>query len=155
MKKLFTLGLLAFFLLSSNSDLKAQNTWVWRAYQVAIDLPTDFKVTKNTVNEFEAVRVGMQIYMYIFSENVSLNEMKGATISVANEIGLQAWDVVQDVNTRGYLGKYIAGYLDGDAVLLCGLINPNNLTNFIVAITFNDQDTVAEQDAMNILYSIR
>ncbi|MEO1261882.1 MAG: hypothetical protein AAFZ15_23970 [Bacteroidota bacterium] len=134
---------------------QAQQTWDWEKYEISLDLPNDFRVVKNTTDEFEAEGEGMEIYMYIFENNISLGEMKEATIEAAIEMDLEEWDAVQDINTRGFKGKYIAGYLNGDAILLCGLINPDNITNFFVVITFHDDDEVAEEDAFEILESIR
>jgi hypothetical protein len=155
MKKiLFSLLCVVFFGFIS-LDCQAQQTWEWEAYKVRIDLPEDFKVIQNTNNEFEAEGYGMGIYMYVFEENISLEEMKDATILAASEMELEEWDVVLNVKTQGFEGKYIAGYLNGYAILLCGLINPDNITNFFVVISFNDDDTTAEEAAFVILDSIR
>lgn len=155
MKKLFNTVLLTAFFALISICTQAQQTWNWEAYQVSMDLPDDFKVIKNTNNEFEAEGEGMEIFMYIFESDITLGEMKDATIEVANEMELGEWDAVQNITTRGFKGKYIAGYLEGEAVLLSGLINPNNTTNFFVVITFDDDDEVAEEDAFKILDSIR
>ena len=155
MKNLFfAFSIISIFVLTTYSS-HAQQTWDWDAYEISLDLPLDFEVTKNTANEFEAIGEGMEIYMYIFESDISLSEMRETTIEVANDMDLEEWDDVQNINTRGYKGKYVAGYLDGDAVLLCGLINPDNVTNFFVVITFDDEDEVAEEDAFDILDSIR
>ena len=147
MKKVLSTLPIILILMLCSLYIQAQQTWIWESYKVSLDLPNDFKVTKNTNNEFEAEGIGMGIYMYIFEEDISLDDMKNVTISIANEMGLQEWDAVQNVSTRGFQGKYVAGYLDGNAVLLSGLINPNNVTNFIVVIMFDDRDEVAENDA--------
>ena len=153
-KLLFPFSIIAIFILITFKS-QAQQTWDWEAYEVSLDLPNDFKVFKNTINEFEAEGEGMEIYMYVFEEDISLREMKDATIAVANEMALEEWDDVQNINTRGFKGKYIAGYADGEAILLSGLINPDNVTNFFVVITFDDEDEVAEAAAFDILDSIR
>ena len=155
MKNLSYLFTLTSILVLSAFYCQAQHTWDWEAYEVSIDLPNDFKVVQNTSNEFEAEGEGMEIYMYIFESDISLREMKDATIEVAHEMELKEWDVVQNIKTRGFKGKYVAGYLNGRAVLLSGLINPDNITNFFVVLTFNDDDEVAEEDAFEILDSIR
>ena len=133
----------------------AQQTFDWDAYEISIDLPNDFSVTKNNDNEFEVVGEGMEVYMYIFEADISLSEMEEATTEAAIEMDLDEWDVVQSIETRGFEGKYIAAYLNGDAVLLCGLINPDNITNFFVLVTFYDDDENAEEAAFEILHSIR
>jgi hypothetical protein len=155
MKNVLYTFLLTVVFLFSHLYSQAQQTWNWESYEVSIDLPNDFKVIKNTDNEFEAEGDGMEIYMYIFEEDISLGEMKDVTMAIAVDMGLEEWDVVENISTRGFKGKYIAGYLDEDAVLLSGLINPDNITNFIVVITFDDEDRVAEEDSFEILNSIR
>lgn len=155
MKKLLFTFSITSMLISITFNSQAQQTWDWEAYKISLDLPNDFNVVKNTVNEFEAEGDGMEIYMYVFKENISLGEMKDATIAAANEMDLEEWDVVQNIKTRGFKGKYVAGYLEGDAILLSGLINPDNDTNFFVVITFDDEDDVAEEAAFDILDSIR
>ncbi|MEM9548002.1 MAG: hypothetical protein AAGA77_18620 [Bacteroidota bacterium] len=140
---------------SISFSLEAQQTWDWDTYEVSIDLPDDFKVVKNTENEFDAVGDGMEIFMFIFESDITLDEMKDATLEVADEMRLEEVDSVEAISTRGFKGKYVAGYLEGDAVLLCGLINPKNITNFFVLVTFGDDDDVAEEDAFKILKSIR
>ena len=155
MKSLFYTFSITLALVFTTSNLVAQQTWDWEAYEVSMDLPNDFKIVKNTDNEFEAEGDGMEIYMYIFESDISLSEMKDATIEAAVELELEEVDAVQNIKTRGFKGKYVAGLLDGDAVLLCGLINPNNITNFFVVITFADDDEVAEEVAFEIIDSIR
>ncbi len=155
MKRLLNITLIAALTLFTAQATMAQQTWEWEAYKVMIDLPDDFEIVKNTDNEFEAEGEGMDIFMYIFEEDISLAEMKDATVLVASEMDLEEYDAVESISTRGYEGKYVAGYLEGQAVLLAGLINPNNVTNFFVVITFNDDDRVAEDDAFRILRSIR
>ena len=155
MKKLSSILSILLLIAIFSVETTAQQTWEWDAYQVKLDLPDDFKVTKNTDNEFEASGEGMEILMYIFEADISLSDMREATIEAANEMELEEWDAVQNVRTRGFEGKYVAGYLDEAAVLLCGLINPENTTNFFVAIVFDDEDEVAEEDAFDILNSIR
>ncbi|MEM6320053.1 MAG: hypothetical protein AAF960_20440 [Bacteroidota bacterium] len=97
----------------------------------------------------------MELAMFIFEEDITLGEMKEAKIEVAHEMELEEWDDVQNVNTAEFKGKYVAGYVDGSAVLLCGLINPNNITNFFVVITFDDDNEVSEDTAFEILDSIQ
>ena len=153
MKKIF-LPLLTLALVIGSLSVQAQQSWVWDAYDVSLQLPEDFKVIKNGKNEFEAEGEGMEIYMFIFEEDISLNQMKDATLLAASEMELEQYDAVEEVSTSGFEGKYVAGYKEGDAVLLCGLIDPDNTTNFFVVITFDDDDGVAEADAFRILRSL-
>jgi hypothetical protein len=155
MKRSFILLSLFLMTLSSTTILQAQQTWLWTAYNVAIDLPDDFEITLNNDNEFEAIGDGMELYMYIFEADISLEEMKDATLETAMNMELEEVDVVQSIQTYDFEGQYVAAYMDGDAVLLCGLINPENFTNFFALVTFGDNDRVAEDEAFNILASIR
>lgn len=155
MKNLFSIFSICMVFMLATNDTIAQQTWEWDAYKVKVDLPDDFKVTKNNDNEFEAAGEGMDLLIYIFEEDITLDDMRDATVSVANDMKMEIVDAVQNIETRGFEGKYVAGYLEESAVLLCGLINPKNLTNFFVVIVFDDEDTVAEEDAFKILDSIR
>ena len=151
MKKinLFVITLLLFAF-----NAQAQHTWTWDSYGISIDLPEDFEVVTNTDETFEAAGEGMEIMMYIFEEDISLDELDDATHIAAEEMELEEIDAIQNVTVDGLEGKYIAGYKDGDAVLLVGLLDPDSDVNFFVVITFNDDDPVAEEDAMHILDSI-
>ena len=58
--------LLTLALVFGSLTVQAQQDWVWDAYDVSIELPDDFKVIKNSNNEFEAEGEGMEIFMFIF-----------------------------------------------------------------------------------------
>ena len=85
MKKCFTPTLFFALLLFVGGDLRAQQNWVWDAYKISIDLPDDFQLLKNNDNEFEVEGEGMDIFMFLFEEDISLNEMKDATLSAIKE----------------------------------------------------------------------
>ena len=155
MKSTFSIFVVILLCALFTTDMVAQQTWQWDAYKVKVDLPDDFKVTKNNDNEFEATGEGMELLMYIFEADITLDEMKQATIDAAKDMELEEWDSVENITTRGFEGKYVAGYAEGSAVLLSGLINPKNITNFFVVVLFNDDDDVAEEAAFDILDSIR
>lgn len=152
MKKI-TLLSISFLLLSFAT--MAQQTWEWSDYGISIDLPDDFEVSKNTHEEFDAEGDGMELMMYVFEEDITLEELDEATIIAAEEMELEEVDAVQDITIDGLEGQYIAGYKNGNAVLLVGLLDPDSETNFFVIITFHDEDDIAEDDAMGILESIR
>jgi len=142
-------------LVAIQSNLLAQQTWKWDYYGIALDLPDDFEVVKNTNNEFEAEGAGMGLYIYIFEEDISIDEMDDATIEAATQMELEEIDDVEAFETRSFEGFYVAGYKDGAAILFAGVIDPESTTNFFVAISFGDDDEVAEDDAFDILDSIR
>ncbi len=133
----------------------AQQTWTWEYYGISIDFPDGFQVVKNTENEFEANGNEMSFYMYIFEEDIAAEDMENATLQVASEMELEELDDVQAIQTRSFEGMYVAGYREGVAILLCGLIDPSTSTNFFVVIAFNDEDMNAEEAAFTMLDSIR
>lgn len=149
------LSLVLMLLVAGQSNVYAQQTWGWNTYGIAMDLPNDFEIVTNNENEFDAIGQGMELAMYVFKEAIALEDMDDATMAMASEWNLQEVDEVQSVDTGQFQGTYVDGYKDGDAVLLCGLIDPNSITNFFVIITFDDTDQVAQNDAFAILNSIR
>ena len=60
------------FLLFTTGSALAQQTYVWEQYGLAIDVPDDFKVTKNTDTEFELSGDQMAMYMYLFEQDISV-----------------------------------------------------------------------------------
>ncbi len=148
-----TIALLSCLLIGS--ALHAQTEWTWESYGVKITLPQDFKVTQNTDNEFSASGRGMEFYMFIFEQDISLEEMGDATLQAAAEAELDELDDIVDISTRSFKGKMVEGYKDGARAVFAGLINPNNHTNFFVLIMFDDNDVNAENKAVAILKSIK
>ena len=154
MKKMMHLFICIPLFLFLGVHLNAQQTFVWNV-GVSVTLPDDFSVTTNSNGEFDAIGDGMNLSMFVFEEDISLEEIEEATLMVATEIELTELDALQNVTTTtGFEGKYVAGYKDDHAVLLVGLIDPNSITNFFVVITFLDDDIVAQEDAFIILNSL-
>jgi hypothetical protein len=129
--------------------------FIWNYYKISVELPDDFKVVTNTDNEFESVGEGMHLYMYLFDDgDVSLDQMDEATLKLAHDLHFDMKDDEYPLDYNGFKGKYFLGYKDGHQVMLAGIINPKNATNFFVAITFSDGDHVAEKDGVAILNSL-
>ncbi len=152
--------ILAFFitilsLLSSNT-VSAQQEFTWDYYKVSLELPDDFKVVKNTDNEFECDGQGMHLYMYVFDDgDVTLEQMNKATHKLGRDLKFEMKDDHYEVDHNGFEGQYILGYTEGHQVMLAGLINPKNSTNFFIVIIFEDGDHVAEKDGQAILASLK
>jgi len=150
--KLVTICLIAFFTFSS---FVVDKTYYWDDYNIEITVPRDFKVTKDTKNEFEMAGEGMELYMYIWNQKkISADDMDEATISVAKELKLQEIDEEEQFKNGDFEGYYVEGFKDGERVMLAGVIDVQSRTNFFIIITFNDNDEVAEKDALKILSSI-
>ncbi|MEM1321113.1 MAG: hypothetical protein AAGG75_12740 [Bacteroidota bacterium] len=135
--------------------IQAQQTWVWKANEVNVELSENFKINKNSKNEFKAEGDGIELYMFIFEENMSLEQMKAATELAATEMELEQADVIKDISTSDFSGQYITGYKEEDAVILCGMVKPGEGINFFVAITFDNDDGVAQGHAFELLRSLR
>jgi hypothetical protein len=143
---------LTFFALTG---LQAQQVYVWDFYKVAVTLPDDFKVVTNNDNEFECAGDGMHLYMYVFDDGeVTLDQMGAATRRAGRQMKFEMKDEEYDVSHNGFEGTYMLGYAEGVQVMLAGLINPGNNTNFFVAIVFEDGDEVALEDGLAILNSL-
>lgn len=132
-----------------------EQTYTWEYYGLEITVPDDFKVVKNTNEEFEMNGDGMGLYMYIFEGDITVEEMDVAVIEAATEMNMQEVDAAQVITGDGLDGFYVEGYKDGVRVMLAGMIDPKSQTNFMMLITFGDDDDVADSDAIDIINSVR
>ena len=148
--------LLSIFLLTIISiSASAQQEFVWDYYKVSIMLDNDFKVTKNTDDEFRADGDGMEVYVDVWEENIAVDDMDEAVAGYALKLKMTEIDAAHEVHINGLDGFYVEGFRDGDRVMLAGLIVPNSHTNILVEINFDDKDATAEKDALKILNSIK
>jgi Dihydro-orotase-like len=152
MKKL---AYLILFVSLCSFTFTADRTYVWEKYKLEITVPDNFRVKKNTSEEFEMKGEGMELSMNIFEGNISLADMNDATLAGAKEMKMTEIDAAHTVHSNGLDGTYVEGFLEGNRVMFAGLINPKNHTNFFVAIIFDDEDKNAEEAALEILNSIR
>lgn len=148
--KLF--GLLVFVTLCSFS---LDNIYVWEKYKIQITVPDDFKVTKNTDEDFEMVGEGMELSIGIFEGSISLDDLEEATIAGAKAIKMTEIDQAHETKINQLEGFFVEGFLDGDRVMFAGLLDPRTKTNIFVAITFADDDNNAEDEAFKILNSLK
>ena len=152
MKKL----LLSICLLTITSiSASAQQQFVWNYYKVSIMLDNDFKVTKNTDDEFRAQGDGMEVYVDVWEENIAVDDMDEAVARYALKLNMTEIDAAHEVHINGLDGFYVEGFKDGDRVMLAGLIVPNSHANILVEVNFDDKDATAEKDALKILNSIK
>lgn len=143
------------FLLFTTGSVLAQQTYVWDQYGLAIDVPDDFKVTKNTDTEFELSGDQMAMYMYLFEQDISVDQMSTAVLEAAISMEMTEVDAATKISGDGLDGYFVEGYKDGLRVALAGMIDPKSQTNFLLLITFHDDDKVAEDDAVAIIHSVR
>ena len=148
--KLF--GLLVFVTLCSFS---LDNIYVWEKYKIQITVPDDFKVTKNTDEDFEMVGEGMELSIGIFEGSISLDDLEEATIAGAKAFKMTEIDQAHETKINQLEGFFVEGFLDGDRVMFAGLLDPRTKTNIFVAITFADDDNNAEDEAFKILNSLK
>ena len=149
-------AIVALFLSSTAFTFIALNqTYVWDAYKIQITVPDDFKVVKNTNENFEMTGDGMALFMDVFEKDITKEDMDEATVAGAKAMKLNEIDAAHELSTNGLEGYYVEGEKDGDRVMFAGLIDPNSHTNFFTAITFDDEDKTAEADALRIMMSLR
>ena len=148
--KLF--GLLIFTTLCS---FNLDNIYVWEKYKIQITVPDDFKVTKNTNEDFEMVGDGMELSIGIFEGSISLDDLEEATIAGAKAIKMTEIDQAHETKINQLEGFFVEGFLDEDRVMFAGLLDPRTKTNMFVAITFADDDKNAEEEAFKILNSLK
>ena len=145
--------LLTFVLLITLSSFGfiADKTYVWEHYKLQITVPDDFKVSKNTDNDFEMKGDGMELMMHIFEQNIAVDDMDEAVIAGANAMKLQEIDAEHTIEGDGLDGYYVEGLKDGHRVMFAGMIDPKSHTNFFLIIIFDDKDKQAETDALEII----
>lgn len=154
MKKSFLVLAMAIFCAAFSAQ--AQQEFIWEHYKMSIELPDDFKTIKNTDNEFECDGDGMHLYMYVYEDrNLTAAAMHDATKEIAKSLKFEVKDEEHDLASHdGFEGKYVLGYKDGLQVMVCGLINTKNATNFWIVIIFEDGDHTAEDEGIKILNSL-
>ncbi len=152
MKRFFVL--LTLIIALSSSALLAQQTYEWKYYGLEVTVPNDYKVVKNSNEEFEMKGQGMGMYMFIFEGDITAEEMDEAVAEAALSIDMQEVDAAHIIQGDGLDGFYVEGFKDGLRVMLAGMIDPNSQTNFMMLITFYDEDGVAESDAIDIINSV-
>lgn len=146
---------MSFFFVVSGFNTMVNDTYVWDYYGIAIDVPEDFKVLKNTDTEFEMKGDGMQLYMNVFEEDITLETMADALAEAAIAIEMEEVDRVLELTGNGLDGFYVEGFKNGHRVMLSGFIDPKSQTNFMMVITFLDDDNVADEDGIAIINSVR
>jgi hypothetical protein len=151
MKTLFSSFLL--FTLSSFGFI-TDKTFVWEHYKLQITVPDDFRISKNTDEDFEMKGDGMELIMHVFEEDISKDDMDDAVIEGANAMKLQEIDAEHQIEGDGLDGYYVEGYKDGHRVMFAGMIDPKSHTNFFLVIIFDDKDKQAEADALDILENV-
>lgn len=129
-------------------------TYVWEHYGLEITVPDDFKVIKNTDNEFEMKGVGMGLYMYVYEQDKSLDEMDEAVIAVAKSLKMDEVEEATEIEGGGLEGFFVEGVKSGKRVVLAGMIDPKSHSNFMMLITLYDGDHVAVEDAVDIINSV-
>ena len=135
----------SFFAFTSVVD----KTYYWEQYNIEITVPRDFKIVKNTSNEFEMKGDGMELFMYIWNQKkLAVEDMDEATVELAKELKLQEVDEEEAFKNGDFAGYYVEGFKDGDRVMLAGVVDLKSRTNFFIVITFDDKDEEAEKEAL-------
>ncbi len=134
---------------------QAQQTFDWESQGISFTLPDDFVEVTNERRTFEAEGDGMEFGLYVFNdETIDVEDIIDLTLELAVDLDLEEIDDAEEIELNGLEGAYVLGYVDGDAVFLLGMIDPDSDTNFYATVTFADDDDVAEDTAFDILESI-
>ena len=148
--KLFSLLFITIF-----CSFTLDNVYVWEKYRIQITVPDDFKVTKNTDEDFDMEGDGMELSIGIFEGDISLDDLEEATVAGAKSMKMTEIDASHPTKINQLEGFYVEGFLEGDRVMFAGLLDPRTKTNMFVAITFADDDENAEEEAFKILNSLK
>lgn len=157
MTKIYNLFLILLISYGFNS-VSAQKAfdYEWSHYNIVFTLASDFKEVTNTADEFTASGDGMEFGIFPFNDNtVDHSNITAYTIEIAKSLKLEQLDDVDVIELNGLKGAYVEGYKEGVRILVLGFIDPDSDTNFFATITFADNDQVAEDEAVEILKSIR
>ncbi|MBP7273693.1 MAG: hypothetical protein KA974_07615 [Saprospiraceae bacterium] len=151
------LSTLISLLLHINLSAQQYFDYEWEHYCITVTFPEDFKASKNTADEFEAIGDGMEFALYPFNDqSISEDDIAAYTVGIAESVQLQEVDDANAIALNGLKGACVEEYKDGSRVFLSGLIDTNSATNFFALITFGDAtDNVAQDEAVTILKSLR
>ena len=134
----------------------AQQNYSWEEYGISFTLADDFNETVNSMEEFSATGDGMQISIIPFKDNsIDDSDITAYTLAVAESLNLERIDAVNTIDVNGFKGGYAEGAQNGAKIFVMGLIDPESETNFFVMIVFQDDDTNAVEEAINICKSIK
>lgn len=154
MKEIIRGTLCLFICLTLSQTTFTQLTYRWDA-GIEVTLPDDFEVDKNIEGEFTASADGMEFNMFIFEEDISLEDMNDYTMEIAREMDVADLEEIRNIKTKsGFEGKYVEGNADGTVVIVAGLIDPESTNNFFVVISYYDDDDLAAKDSIKILNSL-
>lgn len=142
------------FLFLAITSSFGQDDFEWG--NIAFTLEEDFEIIKNGRKKFEAAGGGLEILVLPFEDDgIDEDDITDFTAHIAINMDLEEIDAAQEINLNGLEGAYVEGYKDGDRVFLLGMINPDSNDNFIAIVTFDDDDSDAEEEALDILSSFR
>jgi Dihydro-orotase-like len=134
-----SLLLLLFLLTAFSMQVKAQasEAWEWEDYKIKFALPKGCKVEKSTGESFEASKTGFFIGIYPFSdESVTKENLKEATISIAEEAKYDSIEDGGEADLNGFEGYYVEGTKDGAKALIVSLLDEKSDTNFFAVIAY-------------------
>jgi len=127
MKKIiFTVLFFVALFAANNTFAQDMTTWTWDAYKMKFDVPSGFKVTKNTADAFVASNGKITLSIYPRKgQNLDYEGMENAVLKWAKTSGLSSNSVeyVEDLN--GYWGCYTEGTAKGFPTTALLLIDPD------------------------------
>jgi hypothetical protein len=91
MKTKITLMFLALAMSSFVNSL-IYKVYVWDKYRIQVTVPDDFRITKNTSEDFEMEGVGMDLGIHIFEGDITLEDLEEATVAGAEALNLTEID---------------------------------------------------------------
>ncbi|TAH19627.1 MAG: hypothetical protein EAZ08_07965 [Cytophagales bacterium] len=142
-----TLFFLAVVALSS-SFAQDMTTWTWDTYKMKFDVPSNFKVTKNTADAFVASNGKITLSMYPRKgQNLNYAKMQAAVLNWASSSNLDSdsgAQYVEDLN--GYWGCYVEGVAKGFPTTALLLIDPDytDISLYVwISYAASEEDTAA------------
>lgn len=145
--------LLIAFAIQVKAQTQASDAWEWKDYKIKFTLPKGCKVDKSTGELFEASKTGFFIGIYPFSdESVTKDNLKDATISIAEEAKYDSIEDGGEADLNGFEGYYVEGTKDGVKALIVSLLDEKSDTNFFAVIAYAPN---MENYAVSVLKSLQ
>lgn len=128
----------------------AQQRYTWKQYGLSFSVPTNFKVSVNTAESFEAENANMHLSIEVMDyDGIDPEDLGTALGQMAVELNMKNAEIGELALTT-LEGAYIEGRVDGVSVCLVLLCDTDSNIALLSSITYADG---YEKQATNIANS--
>ncbi|MDL2247470.1 hypothetical protein LJC05_01920 [Bacteroides sp. OttesenSCG-928-J23] len=145
-KVLFTLGLVFCLCIAAN----AQQRYTWNQYGLSFTVPSNFKITENTAESFQANNGKIHLAIAVIDyDGIDEDGLAEVLISMAEEAGITDGEVGPLALTT-LEGAYIEGVVNGSNMCLVLLADTESNIALVASVVYADG---LENQANNIINS--